>query len=215
MKIVKRVLFVLLTILFCSNQLQAQNSLFDLQDLSQLKIDDLSDDQIIAAYKKAVESGITESQLFKTLAERGLPDTEIMRLRVRLQNLTSLKKSVSGNQLNEEKFDKVVHAYDTSGTNVPMQKFSNDQAIFGSELFTSNSLVFEPNLRIPAPAGYVLGPDDELVISVYGFSEKKYNLTINESGEIYIPNVGPIYLNGLSIEEASEKIKSKLAATIY
>ena len=93
--------------------------------------------------------------------------------------------------------------------------FRSDNTIFGSELFTSNSLVFEPNLRIPAPAGYVLGPDDELIISVYGYSEKKYNLTINELGEIYIPNVGPIYLNGLSIEEASQKIKAKLASTIY
>ena len=215
MKIVKRVLFVLFTILFCSNQLHAQNSLFDLRDLSQVKIDDLSDDQVIAAYKKAIESGITESQLYKTLAERGLPDTEITKLRIRLQNLTPIRKSVSDNNIKEEKVDNALNRYDTSGTNVPMQKFQNDQTIFGSELFTSNSLVFEPNLRIPAPVGYVLGPDDELIISVYGFSEKKYNLTINESGEIYIPNVGPIYVNGLSIEEAAEKIKSKLASTIY
>ncbi len=215
MKIVRRVLFVLFTILFCSNQLQAQNTLFDLRDLSQIKIDDLSDDQIIAVYKKAVESGISESQLYKTVAERGLPETEITKLRARLQNLTPKKPSISGNEINEEKVDNAVHPYDSLATNVPMQKFQNDETIFGSELFTSNSLVFEPNLRIPAPAGYVLGPDDELVISVYGFSEKKYNLTINESGEIYIPTVGPIYLNGLSIEEAAEKIKSKLASTIY
>jgi protein involved in polysaccharide export with SLBB domain len=215
MKIVKRVLFVLFTILFCSNQLHAQNSLFDLRDLSQVKLDDLSDDQVIAAYKKAIESGITESQLYKTLAERGLSDTEITKLRIRLQNLTPIRKSVSDNDIKEEKADNALNRYDTSGTNVPMQKFQNDQTIFGSELFTSNSLVFEPNLRIPAPVGYVLGPDDELIISVYGFSEKKYNLTINESGEIYIPNVGPIYVNGLSIEEAAEKIKSKLASTIY
>jgi len=174
MKIVKRVLFVLFTILFCSNQLHAQNSLFDLRDLSQVKIDDLSDDQVIAAYKKAIESGITESQLYKTLAERGLPDTEITKLRIRLQNLTPIRKSVSDNNIKEEKVDNALNRYDTSGTNVPMQKFQNDQTIFGSELFTSNSLVFEPNLRIPAPVGYVLGPDDELIISVYGFSEKKY-----------------------------------------
>lgn len=215
MKIVKRVLFVLFTILFCSNQLHAQNSLFDLQDLSQVKIDDLSDNQLIVFYKKGVESGITESQLYKIVAEKGLPETEITKLRNRLQNLSVIKKSVSGNEINEEKVNNAPHQYDTSGTNVPMQKFQNDQSIFGSELFTTNSLVFEPNLRIPAPAGYVLGPDDELIVSVYGFSEKKYNLTINESGEIYIPNVGPIYLNGLSIEEATEKIKAKLAATIY
>jgi protein involved in polysaccharide export with SLBB domain len=215
MKIVTRVLFVLFTILFYSNQLQAQTSLFDLQDLSQIKIDDLSDNQLISFYKKAIESGITESQLYKMAADKGLPDTEISKLRQRMLSLNPEKKMARNNQPGEEKNIDETHAYDTSERNAPMQKFQNDETIFGSELFTANSLVFEPNLRIPAPAGYVLGPDDELVVSVYGFSEKKYNLTVNESGEIYIPNVGPVYVNGLSIEEATEKIKSKLASTIY
>ncbi len=107
------------------------------------------------------------------------------------------------------------HVYDSSGLSNKSQKFQNDETIFGSELFTTNSLVFEPNLRIPAPVGYILGPDDQIIISVYGFSEKKYNLTINESGEIYIPNVGPLFISGLSIEEATQKIKSTLASTIY
>ena len=94
-----------------------------------------------------------------------------------------------------------------------MQKFKNDQTIFGSELFTSNSLVFEPNLHIPAPAGYILGPDDEIVVSVYGYSEKIQSYS-KRAGEIYIPNVGPILLSGLSMEQAEEKIKSGLASTI-
>ncbi len=67
----------------------------------------------------------------------------------------------------------------------------------------------------PLLPGYILGPDDEIIVSVYGYSEKRYNLKINEEGEVYISSVGPIFLSGLSIEQASEKIKSKLAATIY
>jgi protein involved in polysaccharide export with SLBB domain len=38
---------------------------------------------------------------------------------------------------------------------------------------------------------------------------------VNEQGEIYIPNVDPILVNGLSIEEATEKIKYRLASSIY
>jgi protein involved in polysaccharide export with SLBB domain len=215
MKIVTRVLFVLFTVLFCSNQLQAQNSLFNLSDMSQVKIDDLSDEQLISFYNKAIEAGIKEPQLYQMVAEKGLPDAELTKLKQRIEALTAAKKLLVKDDSNTEKYADEPHAYDTSGRNLPIQKFKNDETIFGSELFTTNSLVFEPNLRIPAPAGYVLGPDDELVVSVYGFSEKKYNLTVNESGEIYIPNVGPIYVNGLSIEEATEKIKSKLAYTIY
>lgn len=215
MKIVKRVLFVLVTVLFCSNQLHAQSSLFDVQDLSQVNIDDLSDSQIISFYNKAIETGISETQLYKLAAEKGLPDTEILKLKERLQQINSSQKTKRKTDEPEEEISKIPHPYDTSELNKNVQKFKNDVTIFGSELFTSNSLVFEPNLRIPAPAGYILGPDDEIVISVYGFSEKRYNLTINESGEIYIPNVGPVFLSGLSIEAATDIIKSKLASTIY
>lgn len=214
MKIVKRVLFVLFVLLFCSNQLHAQNSLFEAQDLSKVNIDDYSDNQIMAFYNKAMESGLTETQLYKMVAQKGLPESEVLKLRERLDALAEKKVNIASQNDQVETSD-IPHPYDTSGLNKNTQKFQNDESIFGSELFTSNSLVFEPNLRIPAPVGYVLGPDDQLIISVYGYSEKKYDLTINESGEIYIPNVGPLYINGLSIEEASEKIKNKLATTIY
>lgn len=215
MTIAKKVLFALFVLLFCSTQLHAQNGLFNMQDLSQIDIDNYSNNDLISFYNKAVEAGITESQLYKVASERGLSESEIIKLRERLQQINPGKKLVQKNELEDERVSHQAHVYDTTGQNLPLQQFKNDITIFGSELFTTNSLVFEPNLRIPAPVGYVLGPDDQLVVSVYGYSEKKYELTINEQGEIYISNVGPVYVNGLSIEDATEKIKSKLASTIY
>jgi len=201
--------------LFCSNQLHAQNTLFDSKDLSQVKIDELTDDQIISFYNKGVESGISEDQFYKLAEERGLPDIEIAKLRERLEQITSHQNLKKKPEETEEVKNKVPHPYDTLEVKKHLEKFKNDESIFGSELFTTNSLVFEPNLRIPAPVGYVLGPDDEIVVSVYGYSEKKYNLTIDETGAVYIPSVGPLYISGLSLEEAAFKIKSKLASTIY
>jgi protein involved in polysaccharide export with SLBB domain len=199
--------------LFCSNQLLAQNSLFEGTDLSHTAIDDFSDGQLAAFYHKAVESGLTESQVYKMVSQRGLPESEVTKLRERLQKIKSINLPASTND--QKSSESEAHSDNTPRLDTYQQTFKNDQSIFGSELFTSNSLVFEPNLRIPAPAGYVLGSDDELIVSVYGLSEKKYNVTINEAGEIYIPNVGPIYVSGLSIEEATEKIRYKLASTVY
>ena len=215
MKIARIVLFVLCTTLFCSARVHAQISLFNSNDLSKVNIDNYSDDELNAMLKKATESGMSESQLLKLVSDRGLPETEITKLRYRLQFI-SKGRSFNQNNIKEIPEDTTtLHEYDTSVSKIPLQKFKNDQTIFGSELFTTNSLVFEPNLRIPAPVGYILGPDDEIIVSVYGFSEKKYNLRVDEQGEIYIPNVGPLFVSGLSIEQAGEKIKSKLAATIY
>jgi len=215
MKIAKTVLFVLFVTLFCSTKLHAQNSLFDIKDLSNTKIDNYSNDDLLSFYNKAVESGISENQLYKIAADRGLPEAEIIKLRKRLELIIPNKNFAP--KIESERRDNAdqSHIYDTTSENIPLQKFKNNDSIFGSELFTSNSLVFEPNLRIPAPAGYILGPDDEIIVFVYGYSEKKYDLTVNEQGEIYIPNVGPILVNGLSIEQAGEKIKSKLGSTIY
>lgn len=207
---------ILFVILICGNCSFAQSSLWDLKDLSNVNIDNYSGQELLSLYNKAISSGVSTSQLYTIVAERGLPSSEITKLQNRIESFSSRKKDdILNNSMDENSSAPGFHIYDTAGKTPPIEIFKNDNSIFGSELFTSNSLVFEPNLRIPAPAGYVLGPDDELIVSVYGYSEKKYNLTVNELGEVYIPNVGPIYINGLSIEEATQKIKSKLAATIY
>ncbi len=217
MKIVGIVLFVLVTMLFYSSPAHAQINLFNARDLSNVNVADYPDDELKSMYNKAAETGISESQLYRLVAERGLPATEITKLRNRLQLILKSKQPLQTDNATTNIIGDttVQHQYDSANSNIPSRIFINDQTIFGSELFTSNSLVFEPNLRIPAPMGYILGPDDEIVLSIYGYSEKQYNLRVNERGEIYIPNVGPILVSGLSIEQAGEKIKSKLASTIY
>ena len=216
MKIVAIVLFSLFVTVFCSIKGYAQTNLFNANDLSNVNVDNYSDDEISSMLKKATESGISETELLKLAAQKGLPDAEIAKLSKRLEFINGVQlPNQSKTTKTSETDTATLHLYDTSSSKIPIQKFKNDETIFGSELFTSNSLVFEPNLRIPAPANYILGPDDEIVISVYGYSEKKYNLQLDEQGEIYIPNVGPIFISNLTIEQATEKIKSKLAATIY
>ena len=85
--------------------------------------------------------------------------------------------------------------------------------IFGSEFFTNANLTFEPNMRIATPSNYVLGVDDELSIDIFGFSEKTAKYKINTEGQIRIPNIGPVFLSGLTIEEAKTKLKSVMAKT--
>jgi len=53
------------------------------------------------------------------------------------------------------------------------------------------------------------------VIDVFGYSEEHYKLNVSPDGNIYIPNAGPVFVAGLTIEDAEVKIKAKLAATIY
>lgn len=200
---------------FCFISANAQNDFFSQPDLSTINLDNYSDEQLLEIYQKAASSGLSENQLYKMAAGRGLTEYEITKFKQRLQFLNKSSKSNRGNTSNNFLADTIPHSYDSSMYGLPRYQFKRDSSIFGSELFTSASMVFEPNLRIPAPSNYVLGPDDEILITVYGYSEQKYNLRVNEQGEIYIPNVGPMYISGFTLEEAGQKIKTKLASTIY
>lgn len=196
----------------------AQVNSLALQNLSSVNIDDISDTEIKSYLLKASENGITEQNLYRILEEKGLPAAEVAKLKERislLQNSNDNKTNEQSKDKPNKEKDKIDRSENKDVTLVPMQKNKGDLSIFGAELFTRNSLVFEPNLRIATPVGYIIGPDDELIINVFGYSEKTYNLTVNAEGSIYIPQVGPINVNGLNIEQASAKIKKTLAATIY
>jgi protein involved in polysaccharide export with SLBB domain len=211
-----RVFYVLIFILAFSLPGFTQINSLSVQNLSSVNVDDLSDNEIKTYWQKASENGLSEENIYRILQEKGLPQTEVNKLTARIEKLSTEKNATpdADSKTNNQK-DKKTNRFDSQDAVVPMQKSKADLSIFGSELFTSSSLVFEPNLRIPTPSGYILGPDDELIVNVFGYSEKTYTLTVNEEGNIYIPQVGPIFVNGLSIEQASAKIKSKLASTIY
>ncbi len=211
-----RITLFFIIIVVCYNKVHAQTNLLNINDLSAVNIDNYSDDDLKAMIQRAKESGLTQSQIIKIAIDKGLPQSEAIKLQNRLHALGFGETNNANTVTQQSATDTAVAVtYDSSLSKVPTQKTSVDETIFGSELFESNSLVFEPNLHIPAPAGYILGPEDELIIFVYGYSEKKYDLEIDEHGEIYIPNVGPLYLTGLTIEQATEKIQAKLASTIY
>ena len=86
--------------------------------------------------------------------------------------------------------------------------------IFGHDMFTNEQLTFEPNLSIATPDNYVLGPGDEVIVDVWGDSQMTVESTISPDGKIFISNVGPVALAGLSVSEASQRLRGVLS-TIY
>ncbi|HMO61091.1 MAG TPA: SLBB domain-containing protein [Ferruginibacter sp.] len=196
---------------------EAQVNLLALPDLSTVKVDEIPDSDIKNYFVKASESGITEENMYSILREKDLPESEIARLKERFTKLGINTKDQLQKDKNISNKSQAPEGrnFDKEAFTVPVKKVKTDLSVFGSELFDQSSLVFEPNLRIATPAGYILGPDDELVVNIFGYSERTYNLTVNAEGNIYIPQVGPLFVNGLSIEQASSRIKNKLASTIY
>ena len=84
--------------------------------------------------------------------------------------------------------------------------------VFGRDIFNNKLLSFEPNMNIATPQNYVLGPGDEVIVDIYGASQKSEQLTVSPDGEIIVPGFGPIHVAGLSVASAQSKIRSTLGS---
>lgn len=96
------------------------------------------------------------------------------------------------------------------------EEFSNrenamDLDAFGYSIFDYPVTTFEPVLSISPPAQYRVGPGDELVISVWGQVQLNQSLTINREGNIIIPDVGQVTVNGLTLEQIRERLLQRMS----
>ena len=80
--------------------------------------------------------------------------------------------------------------------------------IYGHNIFNNNALTFEPSENLATPQNYRLGPGDEVIIDIWGNSEDHMRQTISPEGSIMISQIGPVFLNGMTISEANNHIKS-------
>lgn len=85
---------------------------------------------------------------------------------------------------------------------------------FGLELFNSEVATFAATGIIPVPDSYLLGPDDNLLLQMYGKKTAEYQLAVSRDGEIFIPDVGSITVAGLSYGEAQKLIKSRVSQSL-
>lgn len=84
--------------------------------------------------------------------------------------------------------------------------------VFGRDIFNNRSLTFEPQMNIATPQNYTLGPGDQVIIDIYGASQKTESQTISPDGTVTIPGYGPIALSGLTVAGAQSKLRSTLGS---
>lgn len=96
------------------------------------------------------------------------------------------------------------------GDSLNFPKYNPEDEVFGRNIFNSPSLTFEPNINLSTPQNYRLGPGDEVIIDIWGASENTIRQEISPDGYINIPNLGLVYLNNKSINEADALLQEEL-----
>lgn len=174
-------------------------------------VNSLSDDQIQKIMQKIQASGLSQDQAIAMAKAKGATQTQIDQLMARIQQQqSSPSDTLSTNKSDFTAANATKKIYTSLKAHVVVSE--KTKKIFGYQLFNSENLSFEPDVNIPIPLNYVLGISDQLSINVWGASQTRYQLTIDKSGAITIPDVGPVYLAGLSFEKGQSLIKNRLMA---
>jgi protein involved in polysaccharide export with SLBB domain len=189
-------------------------------DYSNVKADDLTDAQVKTLIQRADALGYTDDQLIQMAQAQGMKAAEIEKLRTRVEAIRSQTASSLGTTGGKAVTTQNGRTYQDDSlksapptTTVPAKPAAVPSRVFGSELFANSDLKFEPNLRMATPRGYIIGPDDELLIDLTGNNEANYRLKVSPDGNISVQYAGLIAVGGLSIEQATSKIRTVLSKT--
>ncbi len=181
------------------------------------KVEDLSDEQVSAFLQKAKASGMSEAQIERAATLQGYSPADIAKMRERLNNISTEKaKKTDESDISDVRRATKTKAYsDSTNTNKTddteaVKETFKKPRVFGMSMFAAGGLSFEADLRIATPRNYQLGPDDELNIDIFGNALDNYKVKVSPEGTIRILNLSPIYVNGLTIEVASERIVGRL-----
>ena len=194
------------------------------QNLSGVNVDDLSDAQILQLMQQAQKMGLSDSQLAQMAQSKGMSDAQAQKLQSRVADLRKKNGNSNngGNTSDTARRSSRGLNYTPDTTSMFGQKNANDlfeqlkPKIFGADLFrNSRANTFQPNLKLATPVNYIVGPDDQINIDVYGNSVANWSLNVSPEGNINIPGVGVLSVVGKTMDDVAAAIKHKLAANNY
>ena len=174
----------------------------------------MSDDEVMSYVKNAASQGKSQQTIYKELVARGVSTSQLQRIKDKYEQQ---KEDAVANQSNKNVDTQRVNP-EQAEDKAPAQ--SNDMnvdgpeegiKVFGRDIFRTANLTFEPSMNIATPVNYRLGPGDQLQIEVWGASETNITQKVTPDGYISIPNVGPVNVNGLTVQAATNRIKAKLS----
>lgn len=178
----------------------------------------MTDNQVIDYIKQQTAAGKSSQQIGKELMAKGVTPEQAKRIKAQFEasqnsetNVTTQglgaanaeRRHDASNDVSSESMVDINRTVDegTSGT-------VSTRQIYGHKVFNSRALTFEPSENLATPQNYLLGPGDEVLIDIWGTSEDHLRQTISPEGSIMITQVGPVYLNGMTINDANKHIKN-------
>lgn len=202
----------------------------------------MSDSQVAGFIAREATAGSSQAQIVTKLMQKGVQIDQIRRVRnqydkqrsesgmdanaagstggsdrmrqnytgATTQELNTAKVGTTGEIYANASDEQAQVEHDVQATSGASE--ATGKKIFGHDIFRRGGISFEPNMNIATPQNYVLGPGDQVIVDIYGASQKTLQLTVSPEGEITVPGYGPIYVQGMSVASAQAKIRSTVGA---
>ena len=197
----------------------------------------MTDSQVAQFIQREMKAGTSQSQIVTKLVQRGVKVDQIRRVKAQYEKQQRQVASVATTGSSNDKTIRLrqsSNAEQTSQEILPMEtvgdaplsemdralavqdslnvSLQNTKKVFGRDIFNNRALSFEPAMNIATPQNYLVGPGDQIIVDVYGASQRTVSETVSPDGTITIPGYGPIQLAGLSVSAAKEKLRSTLGS---
>lgn len=181
----------------------------------------MTDDAVIEYVKEGMANGKSQNDLLKELMASGVTMEQAQRIKKMVESENQGTNPLMGrvdemdrrrrNAPGVAQLPAVEMQEQADGEEVPEGELNEKKEIFGHNIFSNRRLSFAPSLNIPTPLNYRLGAGDEVIIDVWGSNEATIRQTISPDGFINIPNLGVVTLNGMTVREAEQYLRKKLA----
>lgn len=168
----------------------------------------MTDIQVLEYVKSGLEQGKSQEVMMRELAARGVDRAQAERVK----ELYESQKTAVAQEIATTTDDRA-HTV-ASKVDITPETFLEDSRgplVFGRDVFRNKSLNFAPSENLATPKNYRLGPGDEVIIDIFGANQVTLRNKISPEGSINVDVLGPLYLSGMTIEEANKYLKRKLA----
>jgi protein involved in polysaccharide export with SLBB domain len=82
---------------------------------------------------------------------------------------------------------------------------------FGYDVFSRPPSTFAPVEQVPVGPDYVIGPDDEIRIAIWGKIDGQWMARVDRNGNINLPKIGVLGVTGLSFEQLKELLNREFS----
>lgn len=154
----------------------------------------------------SVENGLSDPQILEELRKKGYKDNEIESAK---EKIFTIRGTLISNK--ETPFNKSIDPLKNLKDEKTEKNIKPVFYIFGMETFNSSQLKFTPSVQMPSPLNYILGAGDVLLLDLSGVQDREEFIKVSPEGFVRLKYSGPVYVSGLTISEARQKIKTLMS----